>query len=634
MSRAMRNSLRTLLLVAAALVVWDGSCFVYGFYNGVRAHRAFLTVQESWQRKDWSVLATDIEKTSALVGKTHRAFSLLVVAPHVPVYGKEVVALEQLGGAFRSLARGAETLAPLIQKIGPLSIAAASPNTVHATLARHELNATISGAIPLLDTAVHSFANAGVFLRRVPPHTRIMNVAQVQNAFEAAHTAIDFFERVEPLVSLLPAMMGFEGERTHLLLFQNDTELRPTGGFIGNYGILRMRNGMILDFKIDDTYNLDRAANVATRPNAPIPPAPFPLPEHLAQPLWFLRDVNWSPDFPETAARAINFYRDEGGTAVPNSVIALTTKPLIDVLRIFGPVVADGQQFTADNVVDVLQSAVELNYTARGLTDATRKTIVNSLGQALTKKIQTLSLWQWRDVLSVFEKNLEQKHILLYDTNTDVEREMIARNWAGELKQIDSDYLMVVDANLASLKTDPAVDRSIRYELTPDANGALIADLTIRYAHRGSFTWKTTRLRNYVRVYVPSGARLIRADGAMVREKNPKIGTVVQTTEHGKTVFGAFIAVEPGETKELHLQYALPDRVVHVRTNERRYDLYVQRQPGAAAHALTIIGPAIPTSAWSPSTLTAERKQNGSVVWKTPLSTDQSFSLVFPSKSP
>ncbi len=38
---------------------------------------------------------------------------------------------------------------------------------------------------------------------------------------------------------LIPELTGFNGERTYLLLFQNNLELRPSGGYIGSFGIFK-----------------------------------------------------------------------------------------------------------------------------------------------------------------------------------------------------------------------------------------------------------------------------------------------------------------------------------------------------------------------------------------------------------
>ena len=61
----------------------------------------------------------------------------------------------------------------------------------------------------------------------------------------------------ENTIDTLPAILGFEGKRKYLVLFQNNMELRPGGGFIGSYGILEMENGVVKQFKVSDIYDAD-----------------------------------------------------------------------------------------------------------------------------------------------------------------------------------------------------------------------------------------------------------------------------------------------------------------------------------------------------------------------------------------
>ncbi len=81
----------------------------------------------------------------------------------------------------------------------------------------------------------------------------------------------------------------------------------------------------------------------------------------------------------------------------------------------------------------------------------------------------------------------------------------------------------------------------------------LIGKTEITYQNNADFTWKSTRLRTYTRVYVPLGSELISSAGAMENDKikDPQLqaGQVEAATEFGKTFFGAFISIEPHETR-------------------------------------------------------------------------------------
>ena len=45
--------------------------------------------------------------------------------------------------------------------------------------------------------------------------------------------------------------------RKYLVLLQNNLELRPGGGFLGQFAVLEIKNGEILSYKVEDSNNLD-----------------------------------------------------------------------------------------------------------------------------------------------------------------------------------------------------------------------------------------------------------------------------------------------------------------------------------------------------------------------------------------
>ena len=58
-------------------------------------------------------------------------------------------------------------------------------------------------------------------------------------------------------LKIIPEVAGFNGEKTYLFLFQNNLELRPSGGYIGNFGIIKIENGNPISFEIHDTNIFD-----------------------------------------------------------------------------------------------------------------------------------------------------------------------------------------------------------------------------------------------------------------------------------------------------------------------------------------------------------------------------------------
>jgi hypothetical protein len=113
----------------------------------------------------------------------------------------------------------------------------------------------------------------------------------IDNVRSLTDQSVSLITSARPLIKILPQIVGEPNEKKYLMLFQNDKELRPTGGFITAYAIFRLNSGVVHVDTSSDIYSLD-----ATIGNKPV--APAPILKYLPKvPLLNLRDDNLSPDF-------------------------------------------------------------------------------------------------------------------------------------------------------------------------------------------------------------------------------------------------------------------------------------------------------------------------------------------------
>lgn len=409
-------------------------------------------------------------------------------------------------------------------------------------------------------------------------------VAKIKDTLRQLEVAID---KAIPAAQILPQLAGYPAEKTYLFLLQNSDEMRPTGGFIGTYGIVKAKDGEVKTFETENIYVLDAPATSFLR----IEP-PAPIKKYLKVNTWFMRDSNWSPDFPTAAKEAEFLYHAERGPEKNiDAVIAVTPTFIENILKKIGNIEMGGTTFTPENLMDVLQYKVEKEYYEKGIPEAQRKDIVGQLGDKIFERLANLPSSEWPGLIDVIEQALTEKHLLLWSKSADLQSVVVREGWDGSVRQTDGDYLMVVDANLAALKTDSAMERKINYSLSSGADGKLHAKVEITYKNNGSFTWKTTRYRDYARVYVPSGSVLSGGSGMMENDKilDParRTGKIDTGQEIGKTYFGAFISIEPGEERTLSFEYILPDKIKN-QIGAGAYSLLVQKQSGTIGYPLTL----------------------------------------------
>lgn len=381
----------------------------------------------------------------------------------------------------------------------------------------------------------------------------------------------------------LSKLFGFEKPMTYLVLFENNTELRPAGGFIGVYAVLKIDKGHLEIVTVDGTENLDRNVPIDWKSKPP-----KVLAEHLKVDRWYFRDSNWSPDFSISAQKALEFYQAEGGVESDriDMVVAFTPTVLEELLGITGSFTVDGIDFTSDNVTEKLEYEVEYGYNEDGTAFSERKQIIRPFMSLLLEHLQDNLFSNLNNYENLFQEMIKTKQIMFFAKDQNWQEFIEINDWDGQVVSTTNDYLLWVDANLASLKTDYALDRQLKYSIRPEGD-KYIATAEMFYKHKGEFDWRTTRYRTYARVFVPVGSELILTTGAMKWDRTLGEGQTDVGVDLNKQWFGAFIAIEPGKQGSLKFEYYLPDYIAD-QIKQGQYDLYIQKQLGTIDHTLTL----------------------------------------------
>lgn len=435
-------------------------------------------------------------------------------------------------------------------------------------------------------------------------------------------------EMALPIFKNLPELVGRGQSKTYLFVFQNNMEMRPTGGFIGSYGLLTFKDGEITDLFTDDVYNLDKLSEGQLTMSPP-----QPLQKYMGQKYWFLRDANWYADWPTSAKNIIWFFdRERQLGKLPyqrlDGVIALSPDFIANLLKVVGPVTVDGVTFSDQNFAMELEKEVERNYIQRGISKEQRKSIIGPLTRELISRMENSSLPKMLQSWLAFKKNIDEKQILVYLTDPKTQGYFADQNWAGSLKYSESDYLLAIDANMAAMKTDSVMKKSVSYRLA-ERDGKLIGRAELTYEHTSErVEYFIREYRDYLQLYVPEGSRPLSALWSdQTGEHSIDVKSGLETrNEFGKTVFAYFFTVEPKSTRTIVIEYELPAKVLQL-YRQGKYKLIVQKQPGTAGHVLQVdlnfnrYFNAYHSEIF-PETITGKR-----LLWKSDLSIDREFTV-------
>jgi hypothetical protein len=402
------------------------------------------------------------------------------------------------------------------------------------------------------------------------------NIVNLKDQFEGI---ADLFVNAKPLIKKLPEILGSREEKTYLILYQNDKERRATGGFLTFYAIFKIRNGKMTIYRSDDIYSLD--ASISNHPKAPAEILTY----HKGVSQFYIRDSNLSPDFVQSVKLFESLYQKSGSKVLYDGIIALDSKILVDMLTIFGDVEVNGIRFSAK--IDQRCDCPEAIYTLFDLVDRpvnyfkeNRKGILGDLMYRLFYNAIGFSPSKyWGTLMQTMFKNLEEKHILVYFNDAPTQKSLEQLNFAGRIKESQSDYLHINNVNFAGAKSNMFVNESIDSK----TNG-LDREVTISFVNpypasdcnleRGGLCLNAT-LRNWIRFYVPQSSKLISFKGSTKK---------VQTyNELGKTVFEGFLEIVPKGQGTVIVKYTLPSSV-----DTKNYSLLIQKQPGVEEQKLKV----------------------------------------------
>jgi len=553
-------------------------------YRHARSGRQSLSqAQKALEEQQLEQVAQSLKEASRDLSAAQESLERLRWLEQTPYISKQIKALRHLLLASIQITSCLEITVDSLQDI--LKPALEAPNLVAiSSEEKGEMLKRLRQNTPSFERALTQVELAEIELTQVPKEGLLRQIQEVRDQISNSLPKIKkATENAVFLSRLVPGVAGYPEKQTYLFLFQNNTELRPTGGFWGSYGVLKVKNGEIDEFWTDDTYNLDKQAE----------PSGIPKPWQLvklsyADPDWYFRDANWNPDFPTSAEKAEWFYHEEGGKEKFDGLLAITPTFIESLLEVTGPIELKdwGYTFESKDFTKKIQYFVEKRYRELGIPLTERKGILGDLSRNLFDKILLLPREKWIDFFNVIQDNLNQKQFLLYIHDKETQDYVKEQNWGGEVKRVFGDYLLVVDSNMASLKTDAYIDRNINYELVVDESGQVKAKVSIFYKNNApGHDWNYTRYRTWSRIYVPKGSELISVSG---NEKNPAFyepDTPYEVSlELGRTVFGSFIIIEPGGEKTLIFEYKLPDNIIQ----DKKYTLLIQKQPGVIQPGLKV----------------------------------------------
>ncbi len=396
------------------------------------------------------------------------------------------------------------------------------------------------------------------------------NLSNQNNLLNDIKEAKTLLSHLKSFISQSDFLLAKDSQKTFLLLFANNMELRPGGGFIGSYAILTMKDYTLEDLKIYDVYDADGQLIAHVEP-------PAPIRNYLGQPHWFLRDSAFKPDFLENYAQAKFFLGKEMNLQDFSGAILLTTTAIQNILKASEEVyLADFDEKINDkNFYLKAQYYSEKNFFPGSLQ---KKNFLGSLARELLINAENMNQ---QKLAKELKKSLDEKQIVVYFENKKLQQLVDSLYWSG--RTIDpacpdnktncvSDYLFPFDANLGVNKANFFVTRTIYLNIHIDEDGTLQNTLSVQIKNDSpSDAFPGGTYKNYFQIYLADNAILkrITKDGVMVENFDQIDGKFKE--------IGFLTEIKPGSITEIKLTYSLNPAL---KEGKNLYQLIFQKQTG------------------------------------------------------
>lgn len=594
----LRKKLSFAIIISIIVLILIGfliSIPVYNVYNsGLKTYREARILFDAVKKQNIVVASEELVKTKKYLQETQKSLNTLSPLKFIPIlawYYNDADHLITAGSkTLDSAGIAIEAIEPYADVLGLKGQGSFTSGPAEDRIRTAIL--TASKITPKIDDISVSLSEVEKEMDQIDPAhypgflfgNKIQSQLSTIKSF--SKNGVAFVNEARPLIKVLPSLLGESEEKKYLILFQNDKELRPTGGFITAYAILRVDKGVIHIDKSEDIYSLDDS--IPGKPSAP-----EPILKYLPKVYKFnLRDSNLSPDFIESMKTFNSLYDKAGEKVKVDGIISMDTSVLVETIKILDDkITAGGLTFNTKNdprcdcpqVIYELEDNISrpVNYVK-----VKRKGLLGELLQALmTKALSSSPKIYWGPLFQTLIAETNEKHILFYLFDKDAQSGIEALNAAGRIKNFDGDYLHINQTNFSGAKVNIFLKEEVENNYDIKSDGTITKTVVIRYKNphapsdcnleRGGLCLNA-EYRDWFRIYVPKGSKLVESKGSQV-----KISTY---EELDKTVFDGFLTVRPQGIATLTLTYALPFKLA----SNSPLPLLIQKQAGTYNNKYTV----------------------------------------------
>jgi len=382
--------------------------------------------------------------------------------------------------------------------------------------------------------------------------------------------------------SRLSQLLGMEKPMKYLILFQNNMELRPTGGFIGSFATITFDKGRMSEIVVSDVYSADGQLKGHVDP-------PGAIRIHLGEGGWFMRDANWDPSFPDSATKIEWFLNKEVGTEV-DGVIAIDLSFVKSILKIIGPInlIDYNKIISSENLYTTTQEEVESDFFPGSIK---KESFMTSLSRQLIAELQSIKDDKYFVLFKEVYNMLEERHLQIFLHDFNAQESIKSLGYSGDVDMNSncglrcfSDKYSLIDANLGVNKSNYYIKRSQEINLEVSKQ-KITHELFVTYENLASEAVGSSGFyKSYTRLLLPINANIL---GVRSYDTSGNYEDLAFDTYDvvGRYEIGFLVNILPKSSKKIQIVWDIKSDSL---TNGGEFRFLVRKQAGTESDGLII----------------------------------------------
>lgn len=391
------------------------------------------------------------------------------------------------------------------------------------------------------------------------------NIPKITEYLAIADTVLDRFDSI----------FGKDFPKTYAILFANNNEIRPGGGFIGSFALVKTSSLKIQEFRVYDVYDADGQLKARVRP-------PEPISTYLQQPFFFLRDSAFSPDHPTNALVAEDFIQKELGIESLDGSIVMTFATIESLLRDIGPIYIPEYTTTISYENAYYKSQM---FSEKGSFPGStqKRDFLDALVSEILLKFSSPS--DAAKMLMSIRGSFDDKKIAAYFKDDVLQQIFDTYHWSGrqlppscinesisESSSCDALYIFPVEANLGVNKANAFVSRHYSIHSKINEDGSIEGEFTTTFTNSSiQGVYPGGVYKNYYQLFLPPGTTILslKTDNSIVK------GYDLENSSYTK--LGYLLNIKEGQTLKFIARFRLKEKLEQ---SNSTFQVIVQKQLG------------------------------------------------------